>query len=248
MLQPALTASDEQPAGGSFDGATIDSKAFRRALGTFVTGVTVVTTRDRAGQPAGLTANSFNSVSLDPPMVLWSLALDSTSLQAFREAGWWAVHVLAAGQEALSNRFARRENDKFAGLPTTPGPGGIPLLEGAAARFICRAAFEYEGGDHAIFLGAVQDFEQTGAAPLVYHQGRYGGVFPHASPASEIDEARAVTMLEQQGFAERDGTVPRLTRQGQLLAGGLVGLAEAAGLPAHEVAALRHLLGRVGGA
>ena len=97
--------------------------AFRRALGTFVTGVTIVTTLDTLGRPAGLTANSFNSVSLDPPMVLWSLALDSTSLPAFRQAGWWAVHVLAADQEALSNRFAQRDTAKFDGLPTQPGPG-----------------------------------------------------------------------------------------------------------------------------
>ena len=111
-------------------------------------------------------------------MVLWSLALDSTSLAAFRQAAWWAVHVLAAGQEHLSNQFARRDADKFDGVPTTPGPGGIPLLDGSAARFICRAAFEYEGGDHAIFLGAVESFDQSGHPPLAYHQGRYAGVSP----------------------------------------------------------------------
>lgn len=224
----------------------IDTRAFRSALGSFVTGVTIVTTRDLAGAPAGLTANSFNSVSLDPPMVLWSLALDSTNLEAFRAASWWAVHVLAAGQEALSNRFAQRDADKFDGLATTEGPGGIPLLDGSAARFVCRAAFEYEGGDHAIFLGAVQEFEQSGLPPLVYHQGRYGGVFPRAASAGDGDDEAAVAGLEANGLIERPDGMPRLTESGRRVADGFVGLAQAASFSAHEVAALRHLLGRLG--
>ena len=222
----------------------IDKLAFRRALGSFVTGVTIVTTIDPAGRPAGLTANSFNSVSLDPPMVLWSLALDSTSLTAFRQAEWWAVHVLAAGQENLSNQFARRDAEKFDGVATIPGPGGIPLLDGSAARFVCRAAFEYEGGDHAIFLGEVHDFEQAGHAPLVYHAGRYGGIFPHASVTQ--DEGRgALAELERQGHVERHGGAPRLTSTGQRLAEGFAGLADARLLSSHETDALRHLLARL---
>jgi len=154
----------------------IDPRAFRDALGNFVTGVTIVTTVDDTGADVGLTANSFNSVSLDPPMVLWSLALCSSSLPAFRQASWWAVHILAADQETLSARFAKRGIDKFEGLSITRGPGGIPLLEGCTARFVCRAAYEYEGGDHAIFVGEVQEFDREGHTPLVYHLGRYAGV------------------------------------------------------------------------
>jgi flavin reductase (DIM6/NTAB) family NADH-FMN oxidoreductase RutF len=162
----------------------IDPRAFRDALGSFVTGVTIVTTRG-AGADIGLTANSFNSVSLDPPMVLWSLALTSSALPAFRTAPWWAVHILASEQEALSARFAQKGIDKFAGLAVSRGPGDIPLLDGCAARFICRAAYEHEGGDHAIFVGQVLEFDQAGRAPLVYHQGRYAGVIPGGDEANE---------------------------------------------------------------
>ncbi|MEJ0048306.1 MAG: flavin reductase [Rhodospirillales bacterium] len=165
----------------STDPERVDQRAFRDALGSFVTGVTIVTTRDAAGVDIGLTANSFNSVSLDPPMVLWSLALNSSSLPAFRTAQWWAVHILASEQEPLSGRFARRGVDKFAGLALTRGPGDIPLLEGCAARFICRQAYEYEGGDHAIFVGQVLEFDRAGRPPLIYHEGRYGRVIAEAN-------------------------------------------------------------------
>ena len=140
-----------------------DPQAFRDALGSFVTGVTIVTARDEAGRPYGLTANSFNSVSLDPPMVLWSLSLRSGSLPVFRDADNWAVHVLAADQQAMSDRFARPGDGKFAGVEDVDGPEGAPLLAGYAARFGCRARFEYEGGDHAIFLGEVVDFDRREA-------------------------------------------------------------------------------------
>jgi len=168
----------------------VDQRAFRDALGSFVTGVTIVTTRDPAGADIGLTANSFNSVSLDPPMVLWSLALNSSNLPAFRTAQWWAVHILASEQEPLSGRFAQRGIDKFAGLALARGPGDIPLLEGCAARFICRQAYEYEGGDHAIFVGQVLEFDRAGRPPLIYHEGRYGRVIAEsqdgeAAPGTE---------------------------------------------------------------
>ena len=156
----------------------IDKKAFRNALGNFVTGVTIVTARDEEGRPVGLTANSFNSVSLDPPMVLWSLALDSANLPAFRNAKGWAVHILASDQEDLSNRFASRGADKFAGLDVEDGPEGAPFIPGCSARFGCKATFEYEGGDHAIFVGEVIQFDQRDAAPLIFHGGRYGRVMP----------------------------------------------------------------------
>lgn len=154
----------------------IDSRFFREALGTFVTGVTIVTARAPGGEPVGLTVNSFNSVSLDPPLVLWSLALRAGTLPSFREAKSWAVHVLAAGQEDMSGRFATPGADKFAGLDLADGPEGAPLLPGFAARFGCEATFEYEGGDHAIFVGHVVDLQRRDAEPLVYHGGRYSRV------------------------------------------------------------------------
>ncbi|WP_028007151.1 flavin reductase [Solimonas flava] len=150
-----------------------DPTEFRKALGTFATGVTIITTRTADGAPVGLTANSFNSVSLSPPLVLWSLANSSASLEIFRKAEHWAVHVLATDQEELSARFARRGIDKFAGLDVDTGQGGVPLLRGCAARFECRTAFQYEGGDHLIFVGEVLAFDRAESAPLVFHGGRY---------------------------------------------------------------------------
>jgi len=227
------------------DPILIDARALRSALGEFVTGVTIITTSDQAGAPTGFTANSFNSVSLDPPMVLFSLALDSTCLEAFRQASWWAVHVLAADQEALSNRFAKRDTEKFAGISYTAGPGGVPLLDGFAARFVCRSAFEYEGGDHAIFLGEVQQFEQAGRTPLVYHKGRYGGVLP-ADAARETENAASVENLAEHGLVTFAGQVPKLSQRGQDFAAGLAAMADAdARFSRHERAALRHLLSRL---
>lgn len=150
-----------------------DSAEFRKALGSFATGVTIITCRGSDGKPLGLTVNSFNSVSLNPPLVLWSLAHNSLSLEAFRGARYFAVHVLAADQEELSVRFARRGADKFAGLALETGIGELPLLTGCSARFQCRSAYQYEGGDHIIFLGEVLSFDRSDAPPLVFHGGRY---------------------------------------------------------------------------
>ncbi|QPC98115.1 flavin reductase family protein [Qipengyuania soli] len=186
-----------------------DATSFRDALGSFVTGVTIVTARDAEGKPFGLTANSFNSVSLDPPMVLWSLSLKSGTLPVFRDAESWAVHVLAADQQAMSDRFARAGADKFEGLDVADGAEGAPLIEGYAARFGCRARFEYEGGDHAIFLGEVVDFDRRDAEPLIYHGGRYGRVM--RAPTGED--------LEREGLAERiDGRLSLTASGAELLA------------------------------
>ncbi|WP_369026997.1 flavin reductase family protein [Qipengyuania sp. RANM35] len=186
-----------------------DATSFRDALGSFVTGVTIVTARDAEGKPFGLTANSFNSVSLDPPMVLWSLSLKSGTLPVFRDAESWAVHVLAADQQAMSDRFARAGADKFESLDVADGAEGAPLIEGYAARFGCRARFEYEGGDHAIFLGEVVDFDRRDAEPLIYHGGRYGRVM--RAPTGED--------LEREGLAERIDDRLSLTASGaELLA------------------------------
>jgi 3-hydroxy-9,10-secoandrosta-1,3,5(10)-triene-9,17-dione monooxygenase reductase component len=151
----------------------IDVREFRNALGSFTTGVTIATTRDRADRDVGLTVNSFNSVSLDPPLVLWSLAKSSHSLKAFVEADFFAVHILAASQESLSNLFAKRGADKFEGLHVKRGHGGVPLLDGCAARFECRTAFRYAGGDHEILVGEVLTFEHFDRLPLVFQKGGY---------------------------------------------------------------------------
>ncbi len=169
-----------------------DAAEFRKALGTFATGVTIITTRAPDGMPMGLTANSFNSVSLNPPLVLWSLANTSMSLAAFRAAPHWAVHVLATDQEELSARFARRGEAKFAGLDLEEGVGGVPLLQGCSARFQCRTAFQYEGGDHVIFLGEVLAFDRRDAAPLVFHGGRYA----HATRRDPLDAKPRSAYLE----------------------------------------------------
>ena len=160
-----------------------DAVEFRKALGAFATGVTIITTKAADGTLVGLTANSFNSVSLNPPLVLWSLAESSLSLPVFRESPHWAVHVLATDQEELSGRFARRGLDKFAGLDCDAGVGGVPLLKGCTARFQCRNAFQYEGGDHIIFVGEVLDFDRSETAPLLFHGGQYA----HATRREALD-------------------------------------------------------------
>jgi len=164
--------------------APLDAAEFRKALGAFATGVTIITTRAPDGTPLGLTCNSFNSVSLNPPMVLWSLAQNALSLPVFRAAKHWAVHVLAADQDELSARFARRGENKFAGLELDAGIGDIPLLRGCTARFQCRTAFQYDGGDHVIFVGEVLSFDRSDAAPLVFHGGKYAHAARREAPGS----------------------------------------------------------------
>lgn len=151
----------------------IDAREFRNALGQFATGVTIVTTFDDEQRPTGVTASSFNSVSLDPPLVLWSLAKSAQSLAAFQESGFFAVHVLGQHQQDMSNRFARSGEDKFADMEYELTSEGVPLFDGCAARFICKTAYQYEGGDHVILVGEVLDFETTDREPLVFHGGRY---------------------------------------------------------------------------
>jgi 3-hydroxy-9,10-secoandrosta-1,3,5(10)-triene-9,17-dione monooxygenase reductase component len=151
----------------------IDPKDFRRALGTFVTGVSIITTRRSNGELAGLTANSFSSVSLSPPLVLWSLSLFAPSLPAFQESAHFSINILAADQTHLSQRFSRSAPNKFEGVAVREGIGGVPLIEGAAASFTCRNEFRYYGGDHVIFLGAVLEYDYSDRAPLVFAKGRY---------------------------------------------------------------------------
>jgi len=147
---------------------------FRAALGSFATGVTVVTALDANGLPIGLTANSFNSVSLSPPLVLWSLSRRAGSMPAFSSGSHYAINILAAEQHALAVRFASKDIDRFAGVAFRKGASGAPVLEGSAAVFECFNRSQYEEGDHIIFVGEVEHCERReGASPLIFHGGRY---------------------------------------------------------------------------
>ena len=167
-----MTVHDTAPIG--VEAPTLDSRAFRAALSSFATGVTVVTARGPDGAPVGVTVNSFSSVSLDPPLVLWSLDRRALSLPVFEAAGHFAVHVLSAEQAHLSDRFATRgASDKFEGVDWSEGIGGVPLLPGIAARFECRRHAAHDGGDHRIYLGRVLRFENNGDATLAFQRGAY---------------------------------------------------------------------------
>jgi flavin reductase (DIM6/NTAB) family NADH-FMN oxidoreductase RutF len=147
--------------------------ALRRTLGAHPSGVCVVTCLDNSGRRCGVTISSFTSVSLEPPLVLWSLSNAAPSLPAFEAAERFAVNVLEAGQRELSARFARPAEDKFAGVACTEGLGGVPLLRGAAAWLECSRYATYPGGDHTIVLGEVVRHAVGAARPLVFHGGEY---------------------------------------------------------------------------
>jgi flavin reductase (DIM6/NTAB) family NADH-FMN oxidoreductase RutF len=152
-----------------------DTRDFRNALGQFATGVTIITTRDNQGAPVGVTVNSFNSVSLEPKLVLWSLAKKSYSLDAFSNAEHFIIHVLAADQKELSNRFAKGSAEKFNDVAYSDGLGGAPLLAGCAASFECRNIERIDGGDHYIFLGQVERFQVEERPVLLFYKGSYTG-------------------------------------------------------------------------
>jgi flavin reductase (DIM6/NTAB) family NADH-FMN oxidoreductase RutF len=148
--------------------------ALRAALGLFATGVTIVTTRAPDGSAIGLTANSFNSVSLTPPLVLWSLGTKAGSLQAFLQAEHYAIHVLAVEQQGLAERFASKLIDRFDGVPVQPGLGGVPLLTGCAAVFECTRRSQYPEGDHVILVGEVLACQHDATrSPLLFHGGKF---------------------------------------------------------------------------
>ncbi|MEY4713607.1 MAG: hypothetical protein RIS88_3057 [Pseudomonadota bacterium] len=147
---------------------------FRSALGMFATGVTIVTTLNAEGSPVGLTANSFNSVSLEPPLVLWSLSRAAASLAAFEAGSHYAINVLAADQKALAERFASKSSDRWQGVQASAGAGGAPLIAGAAATFECFNRSRYDEGDHVIFVGEVERCAwRPEVTPLLYHGGRF---------------------------------------------------------------------------
>jgi flavin reductase (DIM6/NTAB) family NADH-FMN oxidoreductase RutF len=152
----------------------IDPARFRGALSLFATGVTIVTARHERAGLIGITANSFNSVSLDPPLVLFSVANTARSLQAFLEAPGFAVNVLRRDQCDLSSRFARQGEDKWSGVPYEPGRFGAPLLPDTMAAFDCVHYAQYEGGDHLIIVGRVVAMEHNVEGdPLLFYRGRY---------------------------------------------------------------------------
>ncbi|MCK8516946.1 flavin reductase family protein [Methylonatrum kenyense] len=150
----------------------VDASCLRQALGAFATGITVVTARGTNNRPIGMTVNSFTTVSLDPPLVLWSVGRDGNSADEFVAADHYAVHVLHAGQEDLCVQFARNTDEKFVGLETEPGLAGLPLLKDFTARFQCRVEQRLDGGDHIILLGRVLELEHRPAEPLIFCNGQ----------------------------------------------------------------------------
>lgn len=154
-----------------------DPREFRNALGQFATGVTIVTARGPDDAAMGVTVSSFNSLSLDPPLILWSLDRAAQSLAAFQAAAYFAVHVLTLEQRELALRFAQKGADKFAELALETGLDGCPLLRDCAARFHCEAKYCYEGGDHEIFIGEVKHFENFGKTPLIFHGGQFARLY-----------------------------------------------------------------------
>src|SRR5215204_3317853 len=156
------------------DNSAIDPRDFRNALGTFATGVTIVTAMAADGRPYGVTCNSFASVSLNPPLVLWSLGTFSQGLTIFQNASHFTVNVLNATQQELALQFAKSSGDKFNGVEWKPGLGNAPILAGSVASFQCRAANRYYGGDHVIFLGAVEAYTYNKQEPLLFARGGFG--------------------------------------------------------------------------
>ena len=146
---------------------------FRNALGSFATGVTIITALGKSGQRIGMTANSFNSVSLTPPLILWSIGKNTNCFDDFMSAKAFAVHILAAGQQDLSDRFATTGVDRFADIECTEGLSSIPILPHYSAFFQCKMAHQYEGGDHIIMTGEVTEFTDNGLQPLLFYRGKY---------------------------------------------------------------------------
>ena len=149
-------------------------REFRASLAMFATGVTIITARTPSGELVGLTANSFNSVSMSPPLVLWSLSQAASSMAALSKGSHYAINILASDQKALAERFASKCDDRWEGVAFTDGVAGAPLLSGAVASFECFNRSRYEEGDHVSFVGEVERCcHREGAAPLLYHGGKF---------------------------------------------------------------------------
>ena len=163
---------------------TIDPIELRRCLGAFVTGVTVITALDERGVAVGMTANSFNSVSLDPPLIVWSLRTNASTFGVYSRARRFVVNILSEDQVDISNRFARSGPDRFDGVAVTPGIDGVPLIDGCASYLECRTEATYPGGDHLLFLGRVERIVGSGRKPLAFGAGKYMVVHPYDHSAS----------------------------------------------------------------
>lgn len=150
-----------------------DPRTFRDALGQYATGVTIVTTVDASGKPAGMTVNSFASVSLDPPLLLWSIDRSSDLFTEFSKSDHFAVHVLRKDQQEISNLFATDSKEKFSAIGYENGISGLPLLAEYCARFQCSIENRFAGGDHLILVGRVLEIVQGPGEPLVFHAGQY---------------------------------------------------------------------------
>jgi 3-hydroxy-9,10-secoandrosta-1,3,5(10)-triene-9,17-dione monooxygenase reductase component len=169
----------------------LGSDDFRRVMGHFATGVTIITAWDADQRPTGLTASSFTSVSLHPPLVLVCVSQKAQSYPAIKGAGRFAVNILSTGQEAVSRRFATAPSasgdEKFAGLDYRPGPLGLPILTDALAELECTVLHAYPGGDHTIFVAQVETADcraDAGREPLLYFRGKYSRLHPHPGGAS----------------------------------------------------------------
>jgi len=149
---------------------------FRNALGGFATGVTIITTLGKNGQKVGMTANSFNSVSLSPSLILWSIGKETNCFEDFMAAKAFAVHVLAEDQQELSNLFATTGVDRFAGLDCSEGQSGTPILPHYSVCFQCKMGMQYEGGDHIIMTGEVTEFTDNELQPLLFYRGKYHSI------------------------------------------------------------------------
>jgi flavin reductase (DIM6/NTAB) family NADH-FMN oxidoreductase RutF/DNA-binding MarR family transcriptional regulator len=167
-----------------------DPKAFRRTLGQFATGVTVIAT-EQDGQPVGVTANSFSSLSLDPPLILWSIARTSRSFAAFSAASHFCVSILGEHQIDVSQKLSSAREDKFSGVSWQPGIGGSPMITGAIATLECSAFAVQDGGDHIILIGRVLRHKRHAGKALLYAQGQYGVVDEHPAFKAQASDATA---------------------------------------------------------
>ncbi|MDB5665579.1 flavin reductase family protein [Cypionkella sp.] len=176
-------------------------RLLRDAFGTFMTGVTVVTTLDGAGAPIGFTANSFSSVSLDPPLLLVSIAKTSSNYARFVETEHFAINVLAEGQKDVSNTFAKPSEDRFSSVQWQSGPHGSPIISGVSAWFDCSLHQVVDAGDHAILIGRVEAFDASGQSGLGYYRGSY---FTPAQAGAALASGPAVVVS---ALIEQDGCV-----------------------------------------
>lgn len=154
-----------------------DTRKFRNALGCFATGVAVITARAEGQQPIGITVNSFSSVSLDPPLILWSLDKKSDTMPVFAAVETFTVNILRDDHREVSSRLSKQGDHSLEGLMTRIGENGLPALEGAMAHFECKVYARHDAGDHIILLGEVMHYEYSeDGKPLLYHRGGYQGL------------------------------------------------------------------------